>query len=167
MPASLVLTAEILKTLRTCNSIGVRAQLNERAIPEDSEAGIRVTSTDAKGTEITTILATYARCEYYGNNEVRERFARGRVSSVVFHYPNQETTVGSILQVLKPGDEIEFVWGIGAFSSPALEAAGFVGDVLKLGVKRTGRTGKVQRLTFDLDVCITRHDSSSRMIRPR
>ena len=161
------LTALELKSLRQCRALVFSANLNENSAAAQGVCVRVIVDSEAEGKfEVSFVTASWL--QYYGNDQMRDRFAYGRVSAHVDHYKDQDTTVATIISLLKVGDEISFDWGIGG-QSPAMEGLSVTCDTLDLKVRRMIRhDGKqVHRyLTFRLETCVSTQPLT-RLIQPR
>ena len=154
------LTPNDLAALRASRSISIRSALDADAKPVDGKACVRITGENNEVHEFPTgaVAITYGK-------DLSLLFARGTCSTVLFHYPTQLTHLGSVLRMLKVGDEVTIVWGVGAFTSESLEGVGVAGDTVSLHVTRKVKK-EVETYVFLLDVSMaTSH--LTRMITPR
>ena len=156
----ITLTPVLLKALRSCLVIVVSSQLDEYCRPIST----RVVISNEEYPKFVPLSwdDVEAYSHYYNGFDNVKRFAGGKCSHVMFHYPSQVTHLGSVLQILKTGDEIYFSWGIGGGTSELLRDNDLVSDALLLGVRR----GK-KRLEFRLESVTCEANSTARMIRPR
>jgi hypothetical protein len=161
------LTPTDLKALKACRTLIITSQLDASGCPDAATANVRILIGEGDAT-VETRFITQGHATYYGNwEEVGPAFSHGRCSAHVDHYPEQSTPVGTILDLLKTGDDIRFVWGIGAYTSPAMGPLKVNGDVLYLLVHRPGknaRTDKVMRFILDTRIST---DPTTRMIQPK
>lgn len=156
----ITLTPALLKAFRSCRAIVVSSKLNEYCRPARTK--VTVKNEDDPKFETRSWSDAEAYSNYYSGFANVERFAEGTCSHVLFHYPSQSTHLGSILQILKTGDDIYFSWDIGGGTSELLRDNDLVSDALLLGVRR----GK-KRLEFRLESVTCEANSTARMIRPR
>jgi hypothetical protein len=160
-----ILTSLELKAMRECQALIVSCGLDENGAATFGTQ-VRVILRESI-TEVT--FASSSWLNYYGKDEVRKAFARGRCCVHVDHYQHQESPVTTIIDLLKVGDEVSFDWGIGGYSSQAMESLQVTGDYLYLKVARQVKKDgakQTKRFTFLLNVCIST-DPTTRSIRPR
>ena len=153
-----VLTAAEVKALRACRALMVHGNVGLDGQTNDAIIRIIVRTGEAiqREQDTETMFTTYARCDYYGVQGQREKFAGGKLTSHMFHYPEQITTLGTIFSLLKAGDEVGITWGIGGYTSKGMESCNVTGDTLQLNVRRlVPKTGKTTDMVFTLNTCIS------------
>lgn len=149
------LTKIDLAALRQCDSIVVHFKgAGESSVKAIKRA--RTSERDPFAADQHHTIAAPVNCRHvYGVPAHTHAEAFGHIS--VYH--GQTTPVGSILAVLRVGDQIGFEFYPEAHSNGYLIDAGLYGDVLNLHVTR----GK-QRLVFEIDHCNS-PNNSARMVR--
>lgn len=161
------LTALELKALRACRALVVTANLDDQGRAVNGATVRVIVDRDDDHYEVSFIAPSWLN--YYSKDTVRESFSYGRCCAHVDHYPQQQTPVTTIIDLLKAGDEVSFDWGIGAYNTQATEPLHVTGDILLLNVRRLVKLGGQQHpkyLTFLLDTRIST-DPLSRLISPR
>jgi hypothetical protein len=162
--AHFILTPVILKAMRASRAIVVSSRLDGDCNVVDGSANVRIEVGDYDSPEKhTSQFDTYGRVRTYAEKGISE-FRHGALSAVMSNYPSQVTTLGSILDMLKVGDELGIEYNIGS-SSPAMDEVNFVEDSIHLLVRRTTPKGTVTDFRFLMERVLTTSNSSARIIR--
>lgn len=149
-----VLTAAVLKRLRKVDSLSFTAKGDESG--STVPAMITMRRDGENKVESIPVPMVINNFDYTFTQAGIRRLKVHHLASV-YHEPCNH--IGSILEILKPGDAISLVLGISGAATQGLVSVGYTADMIHLRVQRGDKT-----LQFLLETVTCSKDSSARIV---